>query len=65
MFGLLMGAFLGFALVGVPVFFAMGLASLVFIALSAGVAVLVSTLAALIPARNTSKLNPIEVIRNA
>ncbi|MFO1245526.1 MAG: TRAP transporter large permease [Ramlibacter sp.] len=36
MFGLLMGAFLGFALVGVPVFFAMGLASLVFIALSAG-----------------------------
>lgn len=36
-----------------------------FIALSAGVAVLVSTLAALIPARNTSKLDPIEVIRNA
>ncbi len=36
-----------------------------FIALSAGVAVVVSTLAALIPARNTSKLDPIEVIRNA
>ena len=36
-----------------------------FIALSAGVAVLVSTLAALIPARKTSRLDPIEVIRNA
>lgn len=35
-----------------------------FIALSAGFAVLVSTLAALIPARKSSKLNPIEVIRN-
>lgn len=35
-----------------------------FIALSAGFAVVVSTLAALIPARNSSKLNPIEVIRN-
>ncbi|HYF17132.1 MAG TPA: TRAP transporter large permease [Ramlibacter sp.] len=31
MFGLLMAAFMGFAVVGVPVFFAMGLASLVFI----------------------------------
>lgn len=37
----------------------------VFIALSAGVAVLVSTLAALVPARKTSRLDPIEVIRNA
>lgn len=36
MFGLLMGAFLAFALLGVPVFFAMGLAALVFIALSGG-----------------------------
>lgn len=36
-----------------------------FIALSAGFAVLVSTLAALIPARKSSQLNPIEVIRNA
>lgn len=36
-----------------------------FIALSAGFAILVSTLAALIPARRSSKLNPIEVIRNA
>ena len=36
-----------------------------FIAISATVAVLASTLAALIPARKSSKLNPIEVIRNA
>ncbi len=36
-----------------------------FIALSAAAAVLVSALAALIPARNTSRLDPIEVIRNA
>ena len=36
MFALLMGAFLGFALLGVPVFFAMGLASLVFILASGG-----------------------------
>lgn len=37
----------------------------VFIAFSAGFAVVVSTLAALIPARRSSKLSPIEVIRNA
>lgn len=36
-----------------------------FIALSAAFAIIVSTLAALIPARKSSKLNPIEVIRNA
>lgn len=36
-----------------------------FIALSAGFAIIVSTLAALIPARRSSKLNPIDVIRNA
>ena len=36
-----------------------------FIAFSAGFAIAVSTLAALIPARKSSKLNPIEVIRNA
>lgn len=36
-----------------------------FIALSAGFAIVVSTLAALVPARKSSKLNPIEVIRNA
>ncbi len=36
-----------------------------FIAVSAVIAVLASTLAALIPARKSSKLNPIEVIRNA
>jgi tripartite ATP-independent transporter DctM subunit len=36
MFGLLMAAFLGFAILGVPVFFAMGLASLVFIVFSGG-----------------------------
>ncbi len=36
MFALLMGAFLGFALLGVPVFFAMGLASLVFILCTGG-----------------------------
>ena len=36
-----------------------------FIELSAGFAIVVSTLAALIPARKSSKLNPIEVIRNA
>ncbi|MDB5872094.1 MAG: hypothetical protein JWQ07_1536 [Ramlibacter sp.] len=36
MFALLMGAFLAFALVGVPVFFAMGLASLVFILFTGG-----------------------------
>ena len=35
-----------------------------FIALSAGFAIVVSTGAALIPARSSSKLNPIEVIRN-
>ena len=35
-----------------------------FIALSAGIAVLVSVLAALIPARRSSRLDPIEVIRN-
>lgn len=35
-----------------------------FIALSAGIAVLVAILAALIPARRSSRLNPIEVIRN-
>lgn len=36
-----------------------------FIALSAGFAIIVSTLAALIPARRSSRLNPIDVIRNA
>jgi lipoprotein-releasing system permease protein len=36
-----------------------------FIGLSAFVALLASTIAALIPARGSSKLNPIEVIRNA
>jgi len=36
-----------------------------FILLSAGVAVVAATIAALIPARNSSRLNPIEVIRNA
>lgn len=36
-----------------------------FIALSAGFAIVVSTLASLIPAGKSSKLNPIEVIRNA
>ena len=36
MFGLLMAAFLAFAVVGIPVFFAMGLASLVFILFSDG-----------------------------
>lgn len=36
-----------------------------FIALSAGFAIVVSTLAALLPARRSSKLSPIEVIRNA
>ncbi|MBT9486074.1 MAG: TRAP transporter large permease [Rubrivivax sp.] len=36
MFGLLMGAFLVFAAIGVPVFFAMGLAALVFVLLSGG-----------------------------
>lgn len=35
-----------------------------FIALSAGFAIVVSTLASLIPARKSSKLDPIEVIRN-
>ncbi|MDD4541906.1 MAG: ABC transporter permease [Eubacteriales bacterium] len=35
-----------------------------FIALSAAFAIVVSTIAALIPARRSSKLNPIEVIRN-
>lgn len=35
-----------------------------FIALSAGIAVLVAILAALVPARRSSRLNPIEVIRN-
>ncbi|HHU12829.1 MAG TPA: ABC transporter permease [Clostridiaceae bacterium] len=35
-----------------------------FIALSAGIAVVVSALAAMIPARKSSRLNPIEVIRN-
>ena len=37
----------------------------VFLAFSAGFAVVVSTLAALIPARRSSNLSPIEVIRNA
>ena len=36
MFGLLMAAFLVFACIGVPVFFAMGLAALVFVLLSGG-----------------------------
>lgn len=36
MFGLLMAAFMAFAVVGVPVFFAMGLASLVFVLLTQG-----------------------------
>lgn len=36
MFGLLMLAFMVFAVIGVPVFFAMGLASLVFVLLSNG-----------------------------
>jgi tripartite ATP-independent transporter DctM subunit len=36
MFGLLMAAFMAFALVGVPVFFAMGLASLVFVLFTKG-----------------------------
>ena len=36
MFGLLMVAFLAFAMIGVPVFFAMGLAALVFVLLSGG-----------------------------
>lgn len=36
-----------------------------FIALSAAFAIVVSTLASLIPARKSSKLDPIEVIRNA
>jgi tripartite ATP-independent transporter DctM subunit len=45
MFGLLMGAFLVFAAIGVPVFFAMGLAALVFILFSGG-AVPVSVLGA-------------------
>jgi lipoprotein-releasing system permease protein len=36
-----------------------------FIALSALIAVIASTVAALIPARKSSKLDPIEVIRNA
>jgi lipoprotein-releasing system permease protein len=35
-----------------------------FIGVSALIAIVASTLAALIPARNTSKLNPIEVIKN-
>jgi len=37
----------------------------VFIALSAGIAVIASVIAALIPARKSSRLDPIEVIRNA
>lgn len=36
MFGLLMAAFLAFALIGVPVFFAMGLAALVFVLFTGG-----------------------------
>ena len=36
-----------------------------FIALSAGIAVIASVVAALIPARKSSRLDPIEVIRNA
>jgi len=36
-----------------------------FIALSAGIAVIASVIAALIPARKSSRLDPIEVIRNA
>jgi lipoprotein-releasing system permease protein len=36
-----------------------------FILISAVIALIASTLAALIPARGSSKLNPIEVIRNA
>src|SRR5688500_19988789 len=36
MFGLLMVAFLPFAMIGVPVFFAMGLAALVFVLFSGG-----------------------------
>ena len=39
MFGLLMAAFLVFALLGVPVFFAMGLAALVFVLFTAGAVV--------------------------
>ena len=35
-----------------------------FIALSAGIAVLSSTLASLIPARRSARLDPMEVIRN-
>ena len=44
LFGLLMGAFLAFAAIGVPVFFAMGLAALVFVLCSGG-AVPVSVIA--------------------
>ncbi|MBL0918502.1 MAG: TRAP transporter large permease [Hydrogenophaga sp.] len=36
LFGLLMAAFMAFAVIGVPVFFAMGLAAIVFIAFSGG-----------------------------
>jgi hypothetical protein len=36
LFGVLMAAFMAFAVIGVPVFFAMGLAALVFIAFSGG-----------------------------
>ncbi|HZK22492.1 MAG TPA: hypothetical protein VFC62_00145, partial [Atopostipes sp.] len=35
-----------------------------FVLISAGIAIVASTIAAFIPAKNSSKLNPIEVIQN-
>jgi len=67
-FGAIIGIFLGIALLyafdvfadtGIPITIDLG-----FIALSAGIAITASTIAALSPAIKSSKLNVIEVIRN-